>query len=347
MVSIPSFSGQDKNGMKIMKAIIWTEYGPPEGLHLQEIEKPTPKSNEVLIKIHATTVTAGDCEMRRLDMPFGFGIIMKLFNGVRKPKRVRIRGQELAGEVEAIGKDVTLFKEGDEVFASTDFFMGGYAQFKCLPEDGMVALKPINMTFEEAASVPLGGLNALHFLRKGNIQKGHNVLINGSGGSIGTMAVQLAKHFGAEVTAVDHEKKLNMLRSLGADHVIDFTRDFTKSDETYDIIIDVVGKAPISNAMRLLNDHGTYVLGNLSFSLIIRGKWNSWRFGKRLERETADYEIEDLIYLKELIEAGTIKTIIDRRYLLEEMVEAHRYVETGQKIGNVVITVVHDNSGLS
>ncbi len=323
-----------------MKAIIWTKYGPPEGLQLSEVEKPSPKDNEVLIKIHATTVTAGDCEMRRLDLPFMFGPILRVFNGIRRPKRITILGQELAGEIEAVGKDVSRFEVGDEIFASTDFFMGGYAQYKCMPEDGMLVIKPTNMSFEEAASVPLGGLNALHFLRKGNIQSGHKVLINGSGGSIGTMGVQLAKHYGAEVTAVDTKTKLSMLRSLGADHVIDYTsEDFTKSDETYDIIVDVVGKAPISRAMKLLSENGIYVLGNLSFSLIFRGKWNSWRSGKKLERETADYKIEDFNYLRELIEVGTIKTVIDRTYPLEEMVEAHRFVETGQKIGNVVITV--------
>ena len=242
-----------------MKAILWTRYGSPDGLQLQEVQKPTPKANEVLVKIHATTVTAGDCEMRRLDLPFGFGYMIRLFNGIRRPKRIKILGQELAGEVETVGEDVSGFKIGDEVFASTDFFMGGYAQYKCLPEDGIVARKPKNMTFEEAATVPLGGLNALHFLRKGNIQDGHRVLINGSGGSIGTMAVQLAKHYGAEVTAVDSGPKLNMLRSLGADFVIDYTReDFTKSGEAYDIIIDIVGKARISRSMKLLNEDGIF-----------------------------------------------------------------------------------------
>lgn len=325
-----------------MKAILWTRYGSPDGLQLQEVQKPTPKANEVLVKIHATTVTAGDCEMRRLDLPFGFGYMIRLFNGIRRPKRIKILGQELAGEVETVGEDVSGFKIGDEVFASTDFFMGGYAQYKCLPEDGIVARKPKNMTFEEAATVPLGGLNALHFLRKGNIQDGHRVLINGSGGSIGTMAVQLAKHFGAEVTAVDSGLKLDMLRSLGADFVIDYTReDFTKSGEAYDIIIDIVGEAPISRSMKLLNEDGIFVLGNLTFSKIFGGKWSSWRRGRKLERESSDYTREDLNYLKELIEDGTIRTVVDRRYPMEEIVEAHRYVETGQKIGNVVIIVGH------
>jgi NADPH:quinone reductase-like Zn-dependent oxidoreductase len=325
-----------------MKAIIWTRYGPPDGLQLQDLPKPTPKANEVLIKIYAATVTAGDCEMRRLDLPFGFGPIIRLFNGIRRPKRIKILGQELAGEVESVGEDVSGFKVGDEVFASTDFFMGGYAQYKCLPEDGMVALKPKDMTFEEAATVPLGGLNALHFLRKGNVQEGHRVLINGSGGSIGTMAVQLAKHFGAEVTAVDSGPKLDILRSLGADSVIDYTReDFTKSGERFDIIIDVVGKAPIFRSMKLLNDDGIFVLGNLTFSKIIGGKWSSWRSRRKLERESSDYKSEDLNYLKELIEDGAIRSVIDRRYPMEEIVEAHRYIETGQKIGNVVIVVDH------
>ena len=323
-----------------MKAIIWIKYGPPDGLRLGEVDKPIPKANEALIKIHTTTVTAGDCEMRRLQLPFGFRYIIRLFNGIRRPKRIRILGQELAGRVETVGKNVSRLKIGNEIFASTDFFMGGYAEYKCLPEDGIVALKPKNMTFEEAASIPLGGLNALHLLRKGNVRKGHRVLINGSGGSIGTMAIQLAKHYGAEVTAVDSGPKMDMLRSLGADFVVDYTHeDFTTSGETYDVIIDIVGKASISRSMKLLNKNGTFVLGNLTLSKIVGGKWNSWRSGRKLERETSDYTMEDLNYLRELIEAGTIRTVIDRRYPMEEIVEAHRYVETGQKIGNVVIIV--------
>jgi 2-desacetyl-2-hydroxyethyl bacteriochlorophyllide A dehydrogenase len=327
-----------------MKAIVWTKYGPPDGLQLKEVEKPTPKDNEVLVKVYATTVTAGDCEMRSLKLPIWLRLPMRLYNGLRKPKKVTILGQELAGEIESLGKDVKLFKKGDQVFAATDFSFGAYAEYNCLPEDGMLALKPDNMTYEEAAAVPVGGLNALHFLRKGNIQSGQKVLINGAGGSIGTIAIQLAKHFGAEVTAVDSTKKLDMLRSIGTDHVIDYTQeDFTKSGETYDVIFDVVGKASFPGSLRSLKKNGIYLLGNPTLSRSVRGRWTSMISSKKVIAGTADYKTEDLIFLKELIEEGKIKSVIDKSYPLEQMAEAHRYVETGQKKGNVVIIVEHNN----
>jgi NADPH:quinone reductase-like Zn-dependent oxidoreductase len=329
-----------------MKAMIWTKYGSPDGLQLQEVEKPTPKEDEVLIRIVATTATAGDCEMRRLKFPFMLKLAMRIYNGIRKPKRITILGQELAGEIQAVGKDVRLFGRGDQVFATTGFGFGAYAEYKCLPEEpqmGVLARKPINMTYEEAAAVPTGGLEALHFLRKGNIQSGQKVLIIGAGGSIGTFAVQLARYFGAEVTAVDSSSKLDMLRSIGADHVIDYTQeDFTKSGETYDVILDVMGKSSFSGSVRSLKQNGRYLLGNPGLSQMVRGRWTSIRSSKKVIIGAANQKNEDLLFLKELIEAGKIKSVIDRCYPLEQIVEAHRYVDTGHKKGNVVITVEHN-----
>jgi NADPH:quinone reductase-like Zn-dependent oxidoreductase len=329
-----------------MKAVVWTQYGPPDVLQLQEVEKPAPKQNEVLVKVYASTVTAGDCEMRSLKFPILLRLPIRMYIGLGKPRRMTILGQELAGEIESLGKDVKRFKKGDQVFAATDFSFGAYAEYNCLPEEGegVLAIKPANMTYEEAAAVPVGGLNALHFLRKGNIQSGQKVLINGAGGSIGTVAVQLAKFFGAEVTGVDSTRKLDMLRSIGADHVIDYTQeDFTKSGETYDVIFDVVGKGSFSGCIRSLNKNGIYLMGNPALSRSVRGRLTSMTSGKKVIGGTASYKTEDLIILKELIEAGRIKSIIDRRYPLEQTAEAHRYVETGQKTGNVVVTVGHTN----
>jgi NADPH:quinone reductase-like Zn-dependent oxidoreductase len=326
-----------------MKAIVWTKYGPPDVLQLKEVEKPTPKDNEVLIRIHATTVTAGDCELRSLKFPIYLSLAMRLWRGFLKPRGTSILGTELAGEIEAIGKDIKRFKEGDRVFGSAGMRFGANAEYICLPEEkgemeGGVAIKPANMTYEQAATVPFGGRDALHFLRKGDIQSGQKILINGAGGSIGTFAVQLAKHFGAEVTAVDSTAKLDMLRSVGADRVIDYTQeDFTKREEIYDVIFDVVGTISFSRSKRSITKNGTYLLANPMKSQMVRGPWARMTSRKKVIMETASGTIEDLIFLRELIEAGKIKTVIDRQYPLEQTVEAHRYVETGQKKGNVVI----------
>ncbi|MFC1906083.1 NAD(P)-dependent alcohol dehydrogenase [Chloroflexota bacterium] len=328
-----------------MKAIVCTKWGSPDVLQPKEVEKPVPKDNEVLIKIFATTVTAGDCEIRGFKISPMIWLTMRIVLGFRGPRK-KILGQDLAGEIEAVGKYVKLFKEGDQVFGSTDMGFGTYAEYRCMPEDGTLAIKPANMTYEEAATVPTGGLNALPFLLRANIQSGQKILINGAGGTIGTIAIQLAKNFGAEVTGVDSTGKLDMLRSIGADQVIDYTKeDFTKSGQTYDFIFDVVGKGSFSGCIRSLKKNGLYLLANPRQLQMIRGILTNMTSSKKviLPASVMDTEdlAEDLVYLKELIEEGKIKTVIDRRYPLEQTAEAHRYVETGQKVGNVVINVEH------
>ena len=325
-----------------MKAIVCTRYGPPEVLRLKEREKPTPKDNEVLVRVHAATVTKGDCELRSLNLPLTWQLFVRIGFGFRAPRK-KVLGQELAGEIESVGRDVKLFKKGDQVFAFTGLRLGAYAEYNCLPEKGLVAIKPANMTFEEAAAVPVGGLHALNCLRKGNIQSGQKVLVIGAGGTVGTLAVQLAKSFGAEVTGVDSTGKLEMLRSIGADKVVDYTQeDFTKNGESYDVIFDVVGKSSFSSCIRSLKERGFYLLGNPGLSQLVRGLWASMTSSKKVIGGTVSYKTEDLVFLRELIEAGKIRSVIDRRYTLEQIVEAHRYVDTGQKTGSVVITVDHD-----
>lgn len=333
----------------IMKAMVWTKYGSPDGLQLKEVEKPTPKADEILVKIQATSVTAGDSEMRRLKLPLMLSFPMRLYAGLIKPTRITILGQELAGQVEEVGKDVKLFKKGDQVFGTTGFGFGAYAEYICLHENpnemqGALAIKPVNMSYEEAAVVPTAAFEALHFLREADIQRGQKALIFGAGGSIGTFSVQLAKYFGAEVTAVDSTGKMDMLRSNGADHLIDYTQeDFTQIGETYDVIIDVVGKKLFSRRLKSLKQNGCYFLANAGLSHVILGFWTSLTSSKKVVIGSASQTKEDLLFLKELIEAGKLKSVIDRRYPLPQIPEAHRYVETGRKLGNVVITVGLEN----
>ena len=322
-----------------MKAIICTKYGPPDVLQLREVEKPTPRDNEVLIRVHAATVTKGDCELRSLKLPPLWKLFIRIGFGFRAPRR-KILGQELSGEIETVGSAVTRFKKGDQVFANTGLHLGAYAEYDCLPEKGLIATKPANMSYEEAAAVPVGGLHSLHFLRKANIQSGQQVLIVGAAGTIGTIALQLAKYYRAEVTGVDSTEKLGVLRYLNADQVIDYTKeDFTRSGEKYDVIFDTVGKSPYSGSLRSLKDGGFYLLGNPGLSQQFRAPWTSRTSGKKVIGRTLSYKTQDLVFLRELIEAGKIRSVIDRRYPLEQTSEAHRYVDTGQKTGNVVITV--------
>jgi NADPH:quinone reductase-like Zn-dependent oxidoreductase len=324
-------------GGKIMKAIVYTKFGPPDVLHLQEVERPTPKANEVLIKIYATTVVKEDPDMRASPG----------FNGLLKPRHP-ILGQELAGEIESIGKDVTRFKPGDQVFGFDMF--GAYAEYKCMPENGALAIKPVNLSYEEAASVPNGALTALPFLRdKGEIQSGQTVLIYGASGSVGAAAVQLAKYYGAEVNGVCSTANLEWVKSLGADRVIDYTQeDFTENGKTYDVIFDTVGKRSFSECKGSLTDEGIYLATVPTPVIMFQALWPAKRSSKKVKfvaagLRSASEKIKDLVFLTELIEAGKIKAVIDRCYPLEQIVEAHRYVEQGHKKGNVVITVKHNS----
>ena len=335
-----------------MKAVVYTEYGPPEVLLLKEVPEPTPKDNEVLIKICATVVQYGDLvarnfkdiSPRKFHMPFPFWLVNGVIFGFRKPK-ITTLGAEFAGEIESVGKDVTLFKKGDQVFGYRGPSMGANAEYLCMPEDGCVAIKPTNMTYEEAAAVPFGAMVALALLRKVNIQPGQKVLVNGASGTIGSAAVQLAKsHFGAEVTGVCSTPRLELVKSLGADKVIDYTQeDFTTSGETYDLIFDILGKSSWPRCKGSLKQNGRYLLASFKMRQLLQMLWTSMVGSKKVICAIAPASTKDLVSVKELIEAGKIKTIIDRRYPLEQTAEAHRYYESGHAQGKVVITVEHNN----
>jgi 2-desacetyl-2-hydroxyethyl bacteriochlorophyllide A dehydrogenase len=332
-----------------MKAIVRTEYGPPDVLQLKEVEKPAPKDNEVLIRVHATPVTFGEIKARNFTFsPREFWLPLLIYPfarigfGFRRPRK-QILGSELAGEIEAVGNDVTRFRKGDQVFGFVGDSFGANAEYLSMPEDGVLAIKPANVTYEEAAAVPFNALTALVFIRdKAKIQSGEKVLINGASGGIGQYAVQLAKYYGAEVTGVCSTTKLEFVKSLGADNVIDYTKeDFTKSGQTYDVIFDTARVTAFSRCKSSLKQNGRYVLAVFGMRELVQMLWTSMIGSKKVICAMAPQRTKDLIFLKELIEAGKIKAVIDRCYPLEQIAEAHRYVETGQKKGNVVITVEH------
>ncbi|MDP1421220.1 NAD(P)-dependent alcohol dehydrogenase [Peribacillus simplex] len=326
-----------------MKAIVYTRYGPPDVLQLKEVEKPAPKENEILVKVKATTVTMGDIRSRSFTVPLPVWLPARIIMGLRRPKK-SILGLELSGEVESVGKDVKLFKAGDQVFAASQVGFGAYAEYKCLHEDGPVSIKPDNLSFEEAAAIPIGARTALFYLRKANIQSGQKVLVYGASGSVGSYAVQIAKYFGANVTGVCSTANVELVKSLGADKVIDYTsEDFSRDGGTYDVIFEAVNKSPFSACMKSLKKDGTYL--NVTVPVPdVQMLWTKLTTSKKLILSQNSPETpEALNFLKELVEAGKVKVVIDRYYAFEEIVQAHRYVEKGHKKGNVVITMEHNS----
>jgi NADPH:quinone reductase-like Zn-dependent oxidoreductase len=325
-----------------MRAIVCTGYGPPDVLQLRDVPKPVPNDDEVLVRIRATTVSAADCELRRFDFAPWIWLPIRLAFGIRRPRQP-VLGQELAGDVESVGKHVGSLREGDRVFAATGIGLGAHAEYICLrenPKTGAITTMPANLGYDEAAAVPYGGGEALQFLRKAHVRSGQRVLVNGAGGSFGTFAVQLAKVLGAHVTAVDSAPKLEMLRTIGADRVIDYAReDFTASSETYDVIFDVVRNTPSGRMVRLLTENGCLLMANPGFLQIVRARWASRGSRKRVSFAASSVTNEGLAYLRDLVEAGRLHPVIDRRFPLEQMVEAHRRAESGHKLGNVVVIV--------
>ena len=322
-----------------MKAIIWTKYGPPEVLCIDKVDKPQPKDNELLIRVVTTNVFTGDCEMRRFQIHPSMWLPVRIFTGLIKP-RIKILGQELSGVVEATGKEVTRFSPGDVVMGCTEGRFGSYAEYVCLPENYVITKKPEEVSFEAAATLPVGGIHALHFLRISQLVRGEKILIFGAGGCIGTYAVQIAKNLGAEVTVVDSADKLDMLRDIGARYVIDFEKeDFTNNGIQYDVIFDVVGKSPYTRSLSALKNTGRYVLANHGLSVMLRGWWTSKRNTRKVLFSMAKMSLEDLETLGDLVSEGKLQSVIDKRYTLDEMVDAHRYIETGKKQGHVVVNV--------
>jgi len=322
-----------------MKAIVCERYGAPDVLQLKEVDRPVPKADEVLIRVHATTVTSGDCRVRSLNMPTGFRLISRLVFGVSKPRKP-ILGTELAGQIEAVGSDVSKFKVGDRVFAFSGMAMGTHVEYKCMSEHAAVVLTPAYLTDEQAAAMSFGGTTALDFLRRGNLQPGERVLINGASGSVGSAAVQLARHFGAEVTGVCSAANLELVKSLGATHVIDYRcEDFTRNGKTYDVIVDAIGTAPFSRSKNSLNEEGRLLLVAAGLPDMLPIPWVQMTSNKKIIVGPAAERAEDLLYLCTLAEAGAFKPVIDRRYPLEQIAEAHRYVDSGRKIGNVIVTL--------
>lgn len=324
-----------------MKAIIYNHYGPADVLHLQEVEKPSPKDNEMLIKVHASSVTAGDCNARGFTfIPPGFGFIARLMYGLRKPKQP-VLGMELSGEIVEVGKDVRRFKKGDLVFGISSKY-GAYAEYICMPEKAGLALKPENLTCSEASSIPFGANTALYFLRDmAKLQPGQRVLIIGASGCTGVYAVQLAKYYGAEVTGVCSSHNLELVRTLGADHVIDYTReDFSQNGQAYDVILDMVpGKSSFARYQSSLKPNGLYLAGAGGLESFVQMAWTGLTGGKKVLAGMAPDRVENLVFLKKILETGTLKPVIDRCYPLEQTAEAHRYADTGHKRGSVVITI--------
>jgi NADPH:quinone reductase-like Zn-dependent oxidoreductase len=322
-----------------VKAAVYREYGSPDVIQIADMPKPIPRDHQVLIKIAASTLGTWDCEGRSFNFPLWFWLPLRIAMGIRRP-RWPVLGQDLAGKIEAVGKDVKRFKPGDEVFASTGLGFGAHAEYICVSSKRAVSHKPSNMSCEEAATIPTGGDNALHFLRLAKVQRGERVLVNGAGGNIGVIAVQIAKHFGGEVTAVDSAEKLDMLREIGADHVIDYAvENFTKTGKTYDVIFDLVPGSSYPGAISSLNAKGRYILANPLFLSLLRARWTSRTSDKKVISQFAASKPQDLVALKELAEAGSMRAVIDRRFPLEQAAEAHAYVDSGRRKGAVVLTI--------